>query len=204
MATAQPVFPGQTETGIRILEALADVVLTDGVSAFSVQAVADQAGVSHRTVYRYFPSREALLEGLTEHLDRWMRAEGLPGTPTSFDETIQAIPVVYEFFETHAPLVEAMVIVSLALRIEPRQRQERTEGFISMMRREAPHLQPAEAHRWALALRSLASSQQWYALTRRFGLDPADAVTVTVDSLRTLIGEIRRRDARMQRKEGSR
>lgn len=191
---------GTLDTRIRILEALADVILTDGVAAFSVQAVADRAGVAHRTVYRHFPSREALLEGLTEHLDEWMRAEGVPGIPTSFEQLLESVPVVYDFFEEHAPMIEAMVVVSLALGVEPGRRRQRTDGFVELIRRHAPNLDPSETRRWAIAVRSLASSQQWYTLRRRYQMDGSDAIAVTERLLRALIADIRRYDARLRSK----
>ena len=40
-----------------ILEAMVDVIMeADGIG-FSVQAVADRAGVTHRTIYNHFPTR---------------------------------------------------------------------------------------------------------------------------------------------------
>src|SRR5262249_62319829 len=55
-----------------IFQALTRLVLDEGVHDVSIQQVADVAGVSHRTVYRYFSSREELLDGLAEWLDRQM------------------------------------------------------------------------------------------------------------------------------------
>src|SRR5262245_5695898 len=55
-----------------IFQALTRLVLDEGIHDFSIQQVADVAGVSHRTVYRYFSSREELLEGLAEWLDSQM------------------------------------------------------------------------------------------------------------------------------------
>lgn len=96
---------------------------------------------------------------------------------------------------------EAMVIVSLALGVEPERRARRTEGFIEMVRGESPNLTADEARRWGLALRAVASSQSWFALTRRFQLSNEEAASVTSMSLRALIAEIRRHDSRQRSKE---
>lgn len=185
------------------MKALVDVLSTDGISEFSVQAVADRAQVSHRTVYRHFPSREALLEGLTDHLEDPMRASGLPGIPGSLDEGIDSIGDLFEFFEEHSRMIEAMVVVRLALGFEPTRSQDRTAAFGELVLAEAPHLTRQEAHTYAMGLRAIASSQHWYVLTRRLGLTTEEASKVAVDSLRALIGEIRRRNARQRSKEGS-
>src|SRR5687768_8115852 len=60
---------GKEATRAKILDALVRVVIDDGVHAFSVASVAERAGISHRTVYRHFASREELLEALSEAID---------------------------------------------------------------------------------------------------------------------------------------
>lgn len=97
-------------------------------------------------------------------------------------------------------MIEAMVVVRLALGREPSRSHERTLGFIEIVRREAPHLTAEQARSYGLALRSIASSQHWYALTRRLDLPAKPAAAVTAETLRALIGEIRRRNARQRPK----
>ena len=184
------------------MRGLADVLAAEGVAAFSVQSVADRAGVSHRTVYRHFPSREALLEGLTDHLEDPMRTAGLPGVPTSLDETVELIEPLFAFFEDHAPMIEALVVVRLALGIEPKRSAERTAAFVDFVRAEAPHLSPGEIRAQSMGLRALGSSQHWYVLTRRLGLSSAEAAEVTAQTMRAQIGQIRRQDSR-QRTRGT-
>jgi len=200
-STRQAAAPTEHTTA-RILNALVDVISTDGITEFSVQAVADRAEVSHRTIYRHFPSREALLEGITDYLEDPMRAEGLPGVPEDLDDCVDTIESVFAFFEANAPMIEAMVIVRLALGMEPSRSRERTEGFMEIVRKGAPHLSAEEVHSYAMGLRAIASSQHWYVLTRRLELSTGQASKVAADTLRALIGEIRRRDARQRSKEG--
>lgn len=198
MTTQQIQQDTPPDTRSRIMEGLSDVLTTSGIAGFSVQAVADQAGVSHRTVYRYYPSREALLEGIADYLQVPLRDLGLPSLPSSFDEVVTSVRPLYEFFEANSRFMEAMVIVRLALGFEPKRSRERTTGFVDLIAIEAPHLEPAEAERYAMGLRAIASSQHWYVLTRRLNLTSAEAAEVTADSLRALIGEIRRRNSRQR------
>lgn len=202
MTSIRPTATSVEDTTARILNALVDVISTDGITEFSVQAVADRASVSHRTVYRHFPSREALLEGITDYLEDPMRAEGLPGVPDDLDDCVDTIENVFAFFEANAAMIEAMVIVRLALGMEPSRSSERTNGFIEIVRRGAPQLPPDEVHSYAMGLRAIASSQHWYVLTRRLELSTEQASKVAADTLRALIGEIRRRNARQRSKEG--
>lgn len=202
MTSIRQATPSTQDTTARIINALVDVISTDGITEFSVQAVADRANVSHRTVYRHFPSREALLEGITDFLEDPMRAEGLPGVPEDLDDCVDTIESVFTFFEANAPMIEAMVVVRLALGMEPSRSRERTEGFVDIVRKGAPDLFADEIHSYAMGLRAIASSQHWYVLTRRLGLSTEQASRVAADTLRALIGEIRRRNARQRSKEG--
>lgn len=67
-----------------ILEAMVDVIMeTDGIG-FSVQAVADRAGVTHRTIYNHFPTREALCDAFSAYVDESLAAgSGAPERPPS-------------------------------------------------------------------------------------------------------------------------
>jgi AcrR family transcriptional regulator len=72
---------GQTRTAI--LDALVRV-MARGVAELSVPAVAQEAGVSLRTVYRHFPTKRDLLHALEWHLDARMEYSAKP-YPTDFE-----------------------------------------------------------------------------------------------------------------------
>ena len=82
----------------RIVNAAVDVLQHRG-AAFGMQNVADQAGVSLRTVYRAFPTKEDLLLGVLDEIrTQFARVAGSP--PTTREELISTIPgavtAVYE------------------------------------------------------------------------------------------------------------
>ena len=57
----------------RIIEAAERAFVRNGFHAATMQHVADEAGMSPGNLYRYFPSKEAIVEGLCE-VDRGRRA----------------------------------------------------------------------------------------------------------------------------------
>ncbi len=59
---------------LRILEAAERAFVGHGFHATTMQHVADEAGMSAGNLYRYFPSKEAIVEGLCE-LDQAERAQ---------------------------------------------------------------------------------------------------------------------------------
>src|SRR5437773_7132552 len=51
-----------------IVEAAAELFLDRRPGGFSVQDVADRVGLTHRTVYRYFPTRQELMGAAAQYL----------------------------------------------------------------------------------------------------------------------------------------
>src|SRR3984885_1397180 len=66
--------PAEAERRQRILEAAERAFVRNGFHATTMQHVADEVGTSAGNLYRYFPSKEAIVEGLCE-LDQARRAE---------------------------------------------------------------------------------------------------------------------------------
>jgi TetR/AcrR family transcriptional regulator, repressor for uid operon len=58
--------PAEAERRLRILEAAERAFVGNGFHTTTMQHVADEAGMSAGNLYRYFPSKEAIVEGLCE------------------------------------------------------------------------------------------------------------------------------------------
>ena len=178
-----------TTTVDRILAALVEVILEGGLPGFSVQEVADRAGISHRTVYRHFPTREALLEGLAEAVGRRMDERGGIDQPAGLDELSIAVLANFALFSRDARAVEAGVRFGVGTAVETRDQQRRTDQFRDLVAGGVPGIAPADAAMAGAVIRQIASSRSWLAL-REAGLDDqaaaraaAWAVAVLVDAL---------------------
>jgi AcrR family transcriptional regulator len=152
-----------------ILAALERLVSEEGVHDFSVQQVADAAGISHRTVYRHFPSREALLEGLSERLTGHFRRELGAGDGGMPELAAEDMPKVYEtsyrVFEKHREAVGALVTLSIGARVTKGQ-TERTAWMDRIYGSHTRHLAPEDRDAVVALLRGLGSSTLWYHLRR--------------------------------------
>jgi AcrR family transcriptional regulator len=76
-AARRPGRPRSTVTHEAILEAALHLLAEDGFRGMSVEAVAERAGTSKTTIYRWWPSKEALLAEAVAH-----GRHDLPFTPT--------------------------------------------------------------------------------------------------------------------------
>jgi AcrR family transcriptional regulator len=73
--TRRPGRPRSEKARRAILQAAADLLLDQGLARVSMDAVAERAGVSKATIYRWWPSKERLaLEALLE----WAATGGAP------------------------------------------------------------------------------------------------------------------------------
>ena len=113
-----------SSTREQILRALAEVVLEGGLSDFSVQGVADRCGVSHRTVYRHFPTRESMLDGLVEQMSDAMAAAGGAAQIGTVEDLPGAVARNFAMFTDHEALAKAAV-----------ERAERAEARLAALGR---------------------------------------------------------------------
>src|SRR3712207_4597456 len=74
-----------------ILEAFAEEVAAGGLDDLTIDAVAARASVSPRTVYRYFPTREALLDGFDEWQDQQIGLPPLPLPPAEIPDVVERL-----------------------------------------------------------------------------------------------------------------
>jgi TetR/AcrR family transcriptional regulator, mexJK operon transcriptional repressor len=68
------------ETRASILRAARPIVLRDGLGGTTLDRVAAEGGISKMTLYRHFPSKEALFKALVTAMCEYMR-EGLENAP---------------------------------------------------------------------------------------------------------------------------
>src|SRR5438445_2874240 len=70
------------ETRASILRAARPILLRDGLGGTTLDRVAAEGGIAKMTLYRHFPSKEALFEGLVTAMCAYMR-EGLENAPSA-------------------------------------------------------------------------------------------------------------------------
>jgi AcrR family transcriptional regulator len=175
------------ETRARILQAL--VQLTgEGAQDLSVGRVAALAGVSEPTVYRYFPNRDAMFEGV----DEWLasRASAAP-----FPETLEELATTplrtYPFYLDNEQLIRAARTRELAAEAARGPRQRRTKRLAELLRPAVDHLSPEDAEIATMLIRYLVGSHAWHALTDELGLTTEQAARGCTWATETLLAALR-------------
>src|SRR3954451_8709998 len=110
----------------RILAAVADLLEEGRLHELTMPAVAKASGISLRTVYRYYPTREQLLEAA----GRWIGSELLgQGYPRSLDDVADTFENGCREFDRHPGLVRALALSRLGREVRAPRRGERVDAI---------------------------------------------------------------------------
>lgn len=173
----------QEMTRNRIMEALIDLINEGRIYDFTVRDVAERAGVSYGSVYRHYPTREALLHALGNWAQKLPNVPEVPGTLAEIPAWIR---VGMREFETRAETMIAFIGATHALNIRLEGTRRRDEHFMRLIAAEVPGKEEAEVRKVAAVMRHLTNSSAWRAMRVTYGLsgdETADALSWALDVL---------------------
>lgn len=160
-------------TRLVILDALAELVADDGFEGIVVDDLAQRAGVSARTIYRHFPDRDALHDGLAAHLaelSHW--GDTTLGPVTGWGELIQD---AHESFDREAVIATVAAKLNAVRARTSAESAARRNSFVNQVAEELPHLSEEEVEAVVAVLLIHASSRTWLRLKEELGMDGAQS-----------------------------
>lgn len=163
-----------------ILDGALDLIQAGSWRDFSVRAVAQAAGISERTVFRYFPNREDLLVAVMEEL-RWR--SHLPPVPQTTAELLAFPRVLFERFEETSTLTRAILDSELYQRIRTSPGDDRASAIRAIIDREAPDRSEHERRLVAANIGHRLVASTWRYYRDYFGFSLED----TIESARMAI-----------------
>jgi AcrR family transcriptional regulator len=178
-----------------ILDALAGQLERADPDDVALPQVAADAGISLRTLYRYFPTREAMFDAVGDHVVARM------GLPRQIDGADDIAPVFLESARRGAQspqLVRAMLWTRLGRRARSGHRRRRVEAITGALAEVTSHLPAAAARRRTGALVYLASLPAWITVSEECGLSAEDAQLGIAWAITTLVAELRRENLAAQ------
>jgi AcrR family transcriptional regulator len=173
----------------RILEAMIDQ-LGQGRQDFSAAEVAAAAGVSQRTVYQYFPDREAQIDAVIAALDERL-AHDVAG-PRSLDEIPAFAERLIRLGASHVREMRAQVAGALASEVRARRRRSRDRAVALAVGMGCDD--PKAARLAAAAINVLNSAEISLGMIDRFGIEDVDLIRTHAWIIRTLVEAIKRGD----------
>jgi AcrR family transcriptional regulator len=135
-------------------------------SDLTVRAVAARAGMSERTVFRYFATRDDFLDAVagavTARID-------LPPSPATLEELLRFPDVLYRRFEAGAALTRAALHTELFARMRNAHARERWVAVRQIVDAHAPRRSEAEREIAAANIRYHLSATSWHYYRFYFG-----------------------------------
>jgi AcrR family transcriptional regulator len=180
----------------RILEAVATLLEAAGVEELTMPNVAETAGISLRTVYRYYPTREQLLEAA----GRWIGSELLgQGYPQSLDDVADTFEDGCREFDRHPGLVRALALSQLGREVRAPRREERLAAIRDALHAEVGDLPERELRHAEAVLAYLHNMLAFTTLREEHGLAAGEVADALGWAIRTLVDDLRRRQRKQRR-----
>jgi AcrR family transcriptional regulator len=179
------------QTRLRILRAVTEILADPATEDVTIPLVARQARVSLRTVYRHFPTREALFDAWAEWVDERLRIH-LHSYPEKADRLADFAVELYRSYDESEVLVKAMLNAKAARTVRKRTRRRRQRAFEHAMSEITEDLEPEERLRVTAVLYLLVSAPAWQAMREQWGLDGVEAGKAAAWAVGVLIDELRR------------
>jgi len=187
---AQSLREQQAETvRQQILSGVAALLEQSSVDALTMPLVAGLSGVSLRTLYRYYPTREQLLEAA----GRWIGSELLgQGYPQTLNEVGDSFEDGCRQFDRHPGLVRALALSELGREVRGYRRGERIEAIREALETEVGELPEEELRRAEAILAYLHNMLAYTTLREEHGLQGEEIGKAVGWAIRALVDDLRR------------
>jgi AcrR family transcriptional regulator len=174
------------QTRVRIVESAIDLVGESGEEPLTIAAVAARAGVTERTVYRHFESRDALIRAVWRRMQSKVASEGFPRTA---DALLQSPRKLFPRFDAAGKLIRASIHSPAGLDIRMHSNAERTAAILASVHNALPELDEDALRRRAAIAQLINSAQGWDVLTRFWGMSGEEAGEAAAEALAILLGK---------------
>ena len=176
----------------RVIEGVAEVLGAGDDLTFA--RVATAAGVPERTVYRHFPTREALLTAVFEWANRRIGFDGR--RPSTGDDTVELVRRVFPSFDEIAPVIRELLIAPEGLPARLSDNAERQRAAAAVVRHEAPGLDDATTRRVAAAVQLLTTAAAWQTLRDYWDMDGGESAETAALAVELVLEAARARAGR--------
>ena len=190
-AYSSPLRDNQAQrTRDLILDALTELLSDQPADQIATREIAERAGVSQPTVYRYFPDRQALLEGLSDRVATAIAAGGYAQL-NSLDDIAANAARDLAFTDEHAVAATAEAVLNADPRRLSRASRARSAALRRTVAESFPDLDERDHNRITALLRSIYSVQTWLRMREEFGIPGTESGPIVAWAIDTVVKEVR-------------
>jgi len=173
---------------VAVLEAVIASLESEAPEDVSMADIAQSAGISLRTLYRYFPDRASLLQSAGEHL---YRSLGVPVEVTAPEDIARSFLEAARRLAVRPRLTRALIRTGAGQIARSAVRKERVQVIRTALRSATSGLDPDVARRATALITHLCSATSWVSIADESGLSDADAQAAVSWGIDALIGTLR-------------
>lgn len=145
-----------------ILAAIGRLFTDESLDEVTFAEVARESGMSERTIYRYFPTKQALLDEFWT----WLNLEsGITRPPEDVPELLEAIPAAYAGFDRNAALVRAYIVSCAGRALHERGNTDRTRIIERCLSDATRGLDARDRRKVCAVVQLLFSARGWDSMT---------------------------------------
>lgn len=181
----------QAETRRRIVQAVNDLLADEHPSSISVPAVVRRSGISRATIYRHFPTKEALLDASARSIDMETRAWLGDDAPVPEQNLGEFIRRSWVELAKNLPAVRASHLPGVGRDLRQRRSARRHEDAVRAMLSAGVDVDSDEGRRAVRITLVLASSSTLLEQIDRLGQDVDEAAADVVWAIETIARAIR-------------
>jgi AcrR family transcriptional regulator len=159
--------------------------LIDAGDPVTFGKVAAAAGVAERTVYRHFPTRDALIAALFHHANAEIGFDG--ELPTTAEAMTVMVSRVFPGFDTIAPVVDELMRTPEGRRARLARLETRREAATAVVRDALPDLDAATTRQLAAVVQVLGTAAVWQALRDFWDMDGEQAAAAVSTAISRLL-----------------
>ena len=170
-----------------ILSTAVELLEREGVNATTARAVAKEAGISERTVFRYYASRDEFLDAIAEEAISRMQT---PPPPDTLADLLEYAEPLYRRFEQWAPLLNAALHTDISKRVRANVAEIRWRAIGKLIDREFPKVSKQERNIAATNISYYLSASSWHYYRTQFGLSLDDTIDCARAAIRWAVWDL--------------
>lgn len=174
----------KADTRALILETVERLLTGRSLGELSLATVAQEAGVTERTVYRHFETREQLLEATWSAVNE---AIGITDFPRTTGELIERPKKLFPAFEKRADVIRAMLASPQGRELRLRANAQRQSAIRAVVKSARPNLREPALTRLCAVVQVFCSASGWATMTDYWGLDSDEAGRAASEAIAKLL-----------------
>ncbi|MBA3459247.1 MAG: helix-turn-helix transcriptional regulator [Deltaproteobacteria bacterium] len=186
------------QTRERLLETLTELLASDADGdSVTVALVAERAKVSVRTAYRYFPTKDAMLDAF----NKWMRTRlGSPEPTTSIEGMPDMAAKLLTSFAENESVIRASRRSRSDVELRKVRKAEQVRAVKKAVEKFAPQLDDLKSRQVGAMLHNVFGSEPWLNMLDNWGLSTPEAIEAVRWGLDAMITKLETERARKGRK----